>query len=490
MEEKVEYILGIIDEDGDTFAQRAEMYYRKRPEIVNFVEDSFRGYRALAERYDHLSRELQSANRTIATIFPESVQLNMEETDDFDKGNLPSTMLHSEEFSKNPENPPALPQLAIPKFPSFARKEPKKPSRLMSKKGLIKIGTKDATVAVTRSGLERSEAFQRIDELQKGILALQKDEFGIGTVIEDDEARSIMTATALKSCQETLTRLLQTGFAEASCSIHDLYEKLQNVKPDEETDMVAPSVQATSVPDLHVNNIWDIKKQCQMSHVEELNDHTKVTSGIHVANQLKDPKLTATHFSQQPEVPEPQITLHVEDEMVPKKAKKDGNVGHSDTVLADPTSNHISSPNRSQLEFTSGDLSTASEERCIEDRDQIGPASGSGISHCLEYQQEANELSPCIRSFNERYSDHHLFLSGRQDSTDIIRAADPEEGFKEREDGLALEYHFQLQNEARKQDSTGIVPSQQSSNCLSSNESSGKSDQESAWQRTIIQNLW
>lgn len=41
MEEKIEYILKIIQKDGDTFRQRAEMYYKKWPELVNFVEDSF-----------------------------------------------------------------------------------------------------------------------------------------------------------------------------------------------------------------------------------------------------------------------------------------------------------------------------------------------------------------------------------------------------------------------------------------------------------------
>ncbi|KAJ8551122.1 hypothetical protein K7X08_000492 [Anisodus acutangulus] len=42
--------------------------------------------------------------------------------------------------------------------------------------------------------------------MQSKVSNLQ-DEFGIGTMIEDDEARSLMTATALNSCQETLDRL-------------------------------------------------------------------------------------------------------------------------------------------------------------------------------------------------------------------------------------------------------------------------------------------
>ena len=82
MEEKVQSTLKIIDDDGDSFAKRAEMYYKRRPELVLFVEESFRAYRALAERYDHLSKDLQSANRTIATVFPERVHYAMEDEDD------------------------------------------------------------------------------------------------------------------------------------------------------------------------------------------------------------------------------------------------------------------------------------------------------------------------------------------------------------------------------------------------------------------------
>ena len=59
------------------------MYYKKRPELINFVEESYRAYRALAERYDHISKELQNANNTIASVFPEQVQFAMEDDDDF-----------------------------------------------------------------------------------------------------------------------------------------------------------------------------------------------------------------------------------------------------------------------------------------------------------------------------------------------------------------------------------------------------------------------
>ncbi|KAK3030745.1 hypothetical protein RJ639_036549 [Escallonia herrerae] len=111
----------------------------------------------------------------------------------------------------------------------------------MSKKGLLKLSPTDASEPTKSSGLSKAEALQEIDRLQKGILGLQtekefikssyesglakyweienhvtemqakvsslQDEFGIGTVIEDDEARTLMTTTALKSCREMLGRL-------------------------------------------------------------------------------------------------------------------------------------------------------------------------------------------------------------------------------------------------------------------------------------------
>eukprot|EP00249_Psilotum_nudum_P025292 c29627_g1_i1 orf=3-425(-) len=50
-------MLKIIEEDADSFAKRAEMYYKRRPELLNLVEAFYRAYRALAERY-HLTGEL------------------------------------------------------------------------------------------------------------------------------------------------------------------------------------------------------------------------------------------------------------------------------------------------------------------------------------------------------------------------------------------------------------------------------------------------
>ena len=59
MDKSVKRMLKLIDEEGDSFAKKAEMYYQKRPELVSHVEEFYRMYRSLAERYDHVTGELR-----------------------------------------------------------------------------------------------------------------------------------------------------------------------------------------------------------------------------------------------------------------------------------------------------------------------------------------------------------------------------------------------------------------------------------------------
>ncbi|KAK9284872.1 hypothetical protein L1049_024052 [Liquidambar formosana] len=238
MEEKVENVLKLIEEDGDSFAKRAEMYYKKRPELVSFVEESYRAYRALAERYDHISTELQKANTTIASVFPEQVQFAMDEDEEDGSPKIQKKL-------------PEASKLNIPKVPELPKRDLKGLLTLATKKLQQKKASKSAATSntIVKSGLSKPEAVEEIDRLQKGILGLQtekefmkssyehglakyweiekqitetqekicslKDEFGVSTVIEDDEARTLMAAAALKSCQETLTQLHKKQEASA-----------------------------------------------------------------------------------------------------------------------------------------------------------------------------------------------------------------------------------------------------------------------------------
>lgn len=59
-------MLKLIEEDADSFAQRAEMYYKKRPELISMVEEFYRAHRSLAERYDQLKSD--SGTRLLTTL--------------------------------------------------------------------------------------------------------------------------------------------------------------------------------------------------------------------------------------------------------------------------------------------------------------------------------------------------------------------------------------------------------------------------------------
>ncbi|KAH0462398.1 hypothetical protein IEQ34_009973 [Dendrobium chrysotoxum] len=65
LENKIKGILNLIEGDADSFAQRAEMYYRKRPELVNMIEDFYRSYRYLAEQYELLRSEVGTRRMTL-----------------------------------------------------------------------------------------------------------------------------------------------------------------------------------------------------------------------------------------------------------------------------------------------------------------------------------------------------------------------------------------------------------------------------------------
>ncbi|RRT79424.1 hypothetical protein B296_00004796, partial [Ensete ventricosum] len=64
MDQSVKQMLKLIEEEGESFAKKAEMYYQRRPELISHVEDFYRMYRALAERYDQVTGDLRKNIRS------------------------------------------------------------------------------------------------------------------------------------------------------------------------------------------------------------------------------------------------------------------------------------------------------------------------------------------------------------------------------------------------------------------------------------------
>ncbi|KAE9607871.1 hypothetical protein Lal_00040095 [Lupinus albus] len=231
MEEKVQSVLKLLGEDGDSFAKRANMYFKSRPELINFVEESFRAYRSLADRYDHISTELQQANNTIASVCPDQVPY-LDDDDDDDTSTRPPRKM-PDGFKPNVPNVPKPPLKDLKSVITSATK------KLNPKKAAVKVAS--ANTRVPKSGLSKNAVREEIDKIQKQILALQtvkefvkssydsatarywetdeqikelqekvsglQDEVGEGIVIDDEEARRLMAEAALKSCHETLSQL-------------------------------------------------------------------------------------------------------------------------------------------------------------------------------------------------------------------------------------------------------------------------------------------
>ena len=219
MGERVKCMLKIVEGDGDSFARKAEMYFKKRPELVHFVEETFKAYKALADRYDHISSELHKANHTIATAFPDQIQFDMDDDDD----NLPKA------FSSIDASKLRKPSVDVPQI------------SLMNNRRDNQIALKKSRLARITSQTSKDKAQEEIDKLQKGILVLQtekeyikssyesgitkywdiekkitdmqedvfllQDEYSASVVIEDDDARALMAVAALKSCERSLVKL-------------------------------------------------------------------------------------------------------------------------------------------------------------------------------------------------------------------------------------------------------------------------------------------
>lgn len=248
MEERVRNILEVIEEDADSFAKRAEMYYKKRPELINFVEESYRAYRALAERYEHVSGELQNANNTIAHIFPDQVHL-MEDNDD---ENAPKTVRYDpSKAPKAPENPKfkipikdmkrlltlkSTKSLVKRSGPQMSKDETQEEIDKLQKRILVLQTEKEFMKSSYETGIAKYwEIEKQIEDIQERICSLQ-DESGVDLVIEDNDARALMAASALKSCEETLLHLQerQKRSVEAagveSQRVKDAEEKLKAFK--------------------------------------------------------------------------------------------------------------------------------------------------------------------------------------------------------------------------------------------------------------------
>lgn len=277
MEHRVKCMLLLLGEEADSFSKRAEMYYKRRPEVITQVEEVYRAYRGLADRYDIMSGELHKANHTIATAFPDQVQYAMleEEDDNIPKAFTPvdprkihkSTVDGLMKKKKKGDDPGGVGGAKDTAAPIINKENAREEISRLQKAILVMQTEKEFIKNSYESGIAKYWDLEKeINEMQGQVCHFQ-DKFDESAVIEDDEARALMTATALKSCEDTILRLQE----QRKTSANQALDESERVKVLREKLKPILNEHGKSLPDLS-------DKSLRKNHVTEMGDvyHVKL----------------------------------------------------------------------------------------------------------------------------------------------------------------------------------------------------------------------
>ncbi|EEC79372.1 hypothetical protein OsI_20268 [Oryza sativa Indica Group] len=221
MEDRVKAMLNLIGADGDSFGKKAELYFKSRPELINHVEEMFRSYQALADRYDRISSELHKANHTIATAFPDQIQFSMQDADGegfqkaisgIDLSNFKFPALEGLPMGSRGASRGTSP---VPKRTQMHRRITSHMNKENAQEEIDKLQKQILVLQTEKEFLKTSydSALGRYLDIEKQVVELQdevcslQDAFSTGAAIEDNEARALMAARAIVSCEDTLVNL-------------------------------------------------------------------------------------------------------------------------------------------------------------------------------------------------------------------------------------------------------------------------------------------
>jgi DNA repair exonuclease SbcCD ATPase subunit len=203
MEMRVKSMIKLIEINADTFAKKAELYFKNRPELANLVEETYRSYQALADRCDRISGELHKSNHTITTVFPEQVQLSLQNDngDGFPRGITGINIIRgTSPASKRTQTHRRITS-------QMSKEKAQEEIERLQKEILVLQTEKEFFKCSYESSLDKYlDIERRATETQEEVWSLQET-FNTNTVIEDNEARALMAARALISCEDTLINL-------------------------------------------------------------------------------------------------------------------------------------------------------------------------------------------------------------------------------------------------------------------------------------------
>ncbi|CAD6267063.1 unnamed protein product [Miscanthus lutarioriparius] len=206
MDSKIKVMIKIIDEDADSFARRAEMYYKRRPELMSLLEELYRAYRALAERYDHAAGELRQAHKKMAEAFPDEFQL------DFDD-DLPTETASTETETDNRD--------MTPFFLSFIKAGDSK-KRAKDEQDHEKLQKEISSLSQENQELKKkiSSVLEKSNMAESEVLSLKE-------VLAEQEAEK---EAVFSQCQQSSDRLqsLKSEILHTQEEFNRLKEEMQN----------------------------------------------------------------------------------------------------------------------------------------------------------------------------------------------------------------------------------------------------------------------
>ncbi|XP_020579594.1 protein NETWORKED 2A-like [Phalaenopsis equestris] len=324
MEEKVKNMIKLIEVDADSFGKKAEMYYQKRPELIQYVEETYRAYKALADRYDRISGDLHKANHNLASAFPG--QFGMHDDDDEDDSPREFTTIDTSKHNKTlrissrnerRDGVSTLNKNCKKVRPGITKKNAQDEIDRLQKEILILQTEKEFIGSSNESGLAKFwEIENQITALQDEAYTLQKD-LGVSSMIAEDEARALMAAAAITSCEESLVSLQEQqkkSSEEANIEskrIREARNKLlalkgENCLPDMEEEMFGKETSKTDNDVFLLGNEGlDPYSMClQVKQHFQINSHTSDVDLVEQIHELVEKviRLEVTISSQRAQI--------------------------------------------------------------------------------------------------------------------------------------------------------------------------------------------
>ncbi|KAL8481728.1 hypothetical protein ACS0TY_028029 [Phlomoides rotata] len=229
MDVKVKSMIKLIEEDADSFARRAEMYYKKRPELMKLVEEFYRAYRALAERYNHATGELRHAHRTIAKAFPDQIPLEFVE-------DSPAKPLTQGRDPRTPET--KLPVRVLFGTDNLLNDDtPRKEDMEMARssksiEGGVWKDEKDKEQSFRDEVLERAgKAESEVEDLKKALSEMQAEKENVLLKYQECLAKLCNVEGELNSAQKDSTKLNEKA-SRAEIEVQTLKEALVQLEAE------------------------------------------------------------------------------------------------------------------------------------------------------------------------------------------------------------------------------------------------------------------